>query len=142
MKKNKTKKIIINHIFKNGKKQISEKILKNSFKSIQKIQNKAHNEILKQTILNVTPTFRIIKLKKKKSSLEIPTFLYSYKNRTSWGLRYLIKALPSRINNNFYKLLEQEILSSAKSTSEPIKFKEAIQKNTLQKKKYFKYYRW
>lgn len=139
---NKTKKKVINHIFKNGKKQISEKILRNSFKSLQKTQKKPHNEIFKQTILNSTPIFRIIKLKRKKSKLEIPAFLSFYTCRTSWGLKYLVKASRFKINNVFYKQLEKEILSSAKATGEAVKFKEELQKNSLQKKKYFKYYRW
>ena len=138
MNKNKT----INHILKNGKKQISEEILKKSFKSLQKVQKKSHNEIIKQSILNSTPTFRIIKLKRKKSKQEVPAFLSTYDYRTSWGLKYLIKTVTSKTKNNFYKQLEQEILDTAKFTSETIKFKEELQKTTLQKKKYFKFYRW
>lgn len=142
MNKNKIKKKKINHILKSGKKQVSEKILKNSLKSLQKDQKKPHNEIFKQAILNSIPTFRVIKLKRKKSKLEIPAFLSSYKFRTSWGLKYLVKASSLDISNVFYKQLEKKILSTAKSVGEAIKFKEEIQKNVLQKKKYFKYYRW
>lgn len=139
-KNNKLKKKIINHTLKNGKKQLSEKILRKSFKCLQKTQKKSHNDLIKQSILNVTPTFRIIKLKRRKSKLEIPAFLSSYTYRTSWALKYLIKM--SRTNNIFYQQLEQEILSSAKSNGETIKSKEEFHRNTLQKKKYFKFYRW
>ena len=137
---NKLKKKLINHTFKNGKKHISEKILRKSFKCIQKTQKKSHNDLIKQSILNVTPTFRIIQLKRRKSKLEIPAFLSSYTYRTSWALKYLIKM--SKTNNVFYKQLEKEILLSAKSNGEIIKLKEELHKNTLQKKKYFKFYRW
>jgi ribosomal protein S7 len=136
------KKKITNHIFKNGKKQVSEKILKNSFKSIQKIQKKSHKEILKQTIVNTVPTFRIIKLKKRKSILEIPAFLSSYEYRTSWGLKYLVKTFTSKIKNPFHKELKKEVLSNNINTNEAIKFRDELQKTALKKKKYFKYYRW
>ena len=138
--KNKLKKKIISHTFKNGKKHVCEKIFKKSFKSLQKIQKKSHNDVITQSILNVTPTFRIIKLKRRKSKLEIPVFLSSYIYRTSWALKYLIKL--SKSNNIFYKQLEQEILFSAKSNGEIVKFKEELHKNISQKKKYFKFYRW
>ena len=49
----------------------------------------------------------------------------------------------SKTNNSvFYKQLEQEILLSAKLNGEIIKSKEELHKNILQKKKYFKFYRW
>lgn len=142
MNKTILKKKITNHIFKNGKKQVSEKILKNSFKSIQKIQKKSHKEILKQTIVNTVPTFRIIKLKKRKSILEIPAFLSSYEYRTSWGLKYLVKIFTSKTKNPFYKELKKEVLSNNINTNEAIKFRDELQKTALKKKKYFKYYRW
>nr|WPV72405.1 ribosomal protein S7 [Navicula sp.] len=142
MNKNKLKRKTINHILKNGKKQISEKILKNSVKSVQKFQKKSHNEILKLAIFNSMPTFRIIKLKRRKSLLEIPAYLSSYKYRASWGLKYLTKTLTSNSNLIFYKQLKTKILSNASSTNETAKPKDEVQKNVLKKKKYFKHYRW
>lgn len=142
MIKTELKRKTINHILKNGKKQISEKILKSSVKSVQKFQKKSHNEILKLAIFNSMPTFRIIKLKRRKSLLEIPAYLSSYKYRASWGLKYLTKTLTSSSNHIFYKQLKNEILSNASSTTETAKPKDEIQKNVLKKKKYFKHYRW
>ena len=72
MEKLKLKKKILNHILKDGKKKTSEKILTRSFKSIQKSQKKSHNDIMKLSIINLTPTFRVIKLKNNKR------FLLSY----------------------------------------------------------------
>ncbi len=142
MIKNKLKRKTVNHILKSGKKQVSEKILKKSLKSVQKVQKKSHNKILKLAICNSMPTFRIIKLKRRKSLLEIPAYISSYEYRTSWGLKYLTKALTSNSNNIFYKQLKNEILSNASSTIETAKPKDEVQKNVLKKKKYFKHYRW
>jgi ribosomal protein S7 len=142
MTKNKLKRKTINHILKSGKKQVSEKILKNSVKLVQKSQKKSHNEILKLAIFSSMPTFRIIKLKRRKSLLEIPAYLSSYKYRASWGLKYLAKTLTSNPDYIFYKQFKNEILSNANSITETAKPKDEIQKNVLKKKKYFKHYRW
>jgi ribosomal protein S7 len=142
MNKNKLKKKITNYIFKQGKKQRSEKILKTSVKSIQKFQKKSHYDIIKLTMLNSVPAFRVIKLKKKKSNVEIPTFISSLQHRTNWGIKYLIKTLTSETNNTLNQKLKKTFLTYATTKNEIIKFKDELQKNALKKKSYFKYYRW
>lgn len=142
MSKNELKKKILNHIFKNGKKQISEKIFKTTFKSIQKFQKKSHNEIMKLTMINSIPTFRIIKLKKKKSGIEIPKFISSKKYQISWGIKNLITTSVSETDNVFNQKLKKTILSNITSKSEIFKHKDELQKNALKKKNYFKHYRW
>jgi ribosomal protein S7 len=142
MNKNKLKKKITNHIFKQGKKQRSEKILKTSIKLIQKFQKKCHYEIIKLTMLNSIPTFRVIKLKKKKSNVEIPTFISSLQHRTSWGIKYLLKTLTSETKTTLNQKLKKAFLSNVTAKNETIKFKDELQKNALKKKSYFKYYRW
>ena len=146
MKKQKLKKKLLNHILKSGKKQISEKILTKSFKSIQKSQKKSYNEIIRLAILNSTPMFRVIKLKnkrrKKKSIKEIPAFLSNYTYRTSWGLKYLIKTSTLKTSNVFYNQLKHEILSNALSDGNAVTLKNELQNKALPKKKYFRHYRW
>lgn len=147
MSEKKLKEKILNHIFKNGKKKTSEKILVKSFKSIQKIQKKSHIEITKLAIINSTPTFRIIKLKnnkrkKKKSAKEIPTFLSAYIYRTSWALKYLTKTLSSKISNKYHVQLKQEILLNTENQGNAAKLKNELHNQTLKNKKYLKYYRW
>ena len=140
------KKKLLNHILKSGKKQISEKILTKSFKSIQKYKKKPHYQILKLAIINTTPMFRLIKLKKKnrkkKSIKEIPAFLSNYIYRTSCSLKYLIKISALRTDNIFFNKLKQEILSSAAHKSNTVMFKNELQNRILLKKKYFRHYRW
>lgn len=134
------KKKIINHTLKNGKKQISEKLFLKSLKCLQKTQKKSHNELFKQSVINLTPAFRVIKLKKRKSTLEIPGFLSSSSYRASWGLKHLVKV--SQTNNAFHQKLLQEIIAGAKMNSEIIKSREELYKTIIQKKRYFKFYRW
>lgn len=144
--KEKLKKKLLKHILKNGKKPVSEKILTKSFKSIQKFQKKSHKEILRLAVINSTPMFRVIKLRnkrrKKKSIKEIPAFLSTYTYRTSWGLKYLAKASTSKTDNIFSNQLKHEILSSARRESNTVMLKNELQYKALEKKKYFKHYRW
>jgi ribosomal protein S7 len=142
MEKNKLKKKIINYIFKQGKKQRIEKILKTSIKSIQKFQKKSHYDLIKLTMLNSIPAFRVIKLKKEKSNIEIPTFISSLQYRTNWGIKYLIKTFTSKTNNTLNQKLKKTFLTNTTAKNEIIKFKDELQKNALKQKSYFKYYRW
>lgn len=142
MNKSKLKKKIINHIFRQGKKQKSEKIFKTTIKSIQKFQKKSHNEIIKLAMLNSIPTFRITKLKKKKSKIEVPTFVFTIQHRVSWGIKFLLKTFTFETNKTLNQKLKKTFLSNAVLKNETIKFKDELQKNALKKKSYFKYYRW
>lgn len=149
MKEHKLKKKILNHTLKDGQKKTSEKILIKTFKSLQKSQKKSHTEIVKLSIINATPTYRIIKLKnnrrrKKKFIKEIPAFLSTYKFRSSWALKYLIKTsqLHKKTSNIFHDQLKDETLLSAKQEGNTVKFKIETQKQALKQKKYFRHYRW
>jgi len=56
----------LNHLIKNGNKKTCEIILLKSFKSLQKNSKKCYKRIFKLAVVNSTPIFRIIVLKKKK----------------------------------------------------------------------------
>lgn len=146
MNKQKLKKKLLNHILKSGKKQITEKILTKSFKSIQKSQKKSHSNLVKLAIVNITPMFRVIKLRnkrrKKKSIKEIPAFLSNYIYRTSWGLKYLVQTSSLKSKNVFFTQLKNEILLNATFEGAAIAFKNELQSRALPKRKYFRHYRW
>lgn len=149
--KKKLKQKILNHFLKNGGKKTCESKLLKALKLIQKSKKHTHIEILKLAILNTTPIFRVIKLKEKKrkkgskTDKEIPSFLSGYASRSSWALKYISFAAKKnklKSNNIFYKQLGQEILTNANSEGDAIKQVQEVQKKALQKKKFFRYYRW
>jgi ribosomal protein S7 len=142
MNNKKLKDKLLNYIFSDGQKKTSEKIIKKTFKSIQKSQKKSHKDIIKLAIINSTPTFRIIKLKnnkkkKKKMTKDIPAFLSTYNFRTAWSLKYLTKTF-----NNFNTKLEQDIILNAKNQGNAVKLKNELQNQLIKKNTYLKYYRW
>ena len=146
MEKKKLKKKFLTHILQNGEKQISEKIFTKSLKSIQKFQKKSHNEIIKLALANATPIFKIVKLKNKKrkknSVKEIPSFLFNYSYRTSWGAKYLIRTSILRKNRCVSNQLKLGILENLSYEGNAVELKNKFQNTTLLKKTYLKYYRW
>lgn len=144
--KKKLKEKLLNHIFYNGKKKTSEKILTKNFKCLQKSYKKSHNEIIKLAVVYSTPVFRTIKLKnkrrKKKSIKEIPAFFSTYMFRTSWALKYLTETSNKKSSNIFYEQLQNEMILSAQYLGDAVKFKNELQNQALKNKKYFKYYKW
>jgi len=138
---------VLNHIILKGQKETSEKILRKSLKTLQKVQNQSHSDLVKLAIINSTPMFRIIKLKnnrrkKKKSVKEVPAFLSTYMFRTSWSLKYLTKTLKKKECKTFSKSFNEEILLNAKQLGKAVEFKNELQDQALKKKKYFRNYRW
>lgn len=149
--KKKLKQKILNYCLKNGKKQKCENILLKTIKQIQKSNKQIHTKIVRLSISNVTPLFRIIKLKQKKKKKkkgtknikEIPGFLSNNFFRSSYALKLTILATKRKKKNlTFYNQLKNEILLNAKFNSNAIDLKTEFQKQALQKKKFFKYYRW
>ncbi len=148
MKKLKQK--IFTHYMENGKKQTSESILLKTLKLIQKSNKQFHIGIIKLAIVGSTPMFRVMKLKtknkKKKSaalSKGIPTFVSSYHFRASWALKHIILASKKKKKSNiFHQQLKHEILLNSEYEGDAVKLKNELQKQALQKKKFFRHYRW
>lgn len=56
----------INHFLQNGNKKKCEGILLKSFKNLQKFSKKPYKKVVKLAIINASPVFRIVMLRKKK----------------------------------------------------------------------------
>jgi len=139
--KNIFKKTLTSHVAKKGQKYTVEKFLTKGLKQIQKQQKKNVTNIIKTSLLNFMPAFRMIQLtnkrRRKKSIKQIPAFLSNNKSRSSWGLKNLTNFSPQETSktNLLYRLKNQFLLTTTKI--------ENNQQNEISKKKiYFKYYRW
>jgi ribosomal protein S7 len=145
--KNISKKKLWNHSTKNGKKQISERMVAKSFKLSQKHQKKNLNEIIKLSIISSIPTFNIVKLtnkkRRKKSIREIPTFVSKHESRISWSLKNLIKVITQKTKRSTLATeLKKEYFLLAQSESKVVSLKDDLQNRSLKEKKYFRFYRW
>lgn len=144
--KEKIKLKLINHLLKNGNKKTCENILLKSLKTIQKSSLKSYKKVLKMAIINSSSIFRIIKLKqkkrKKKSTKEIPMFIFKNFERISWSLKVILSYSKKQNVNNFYKKLKQEIMISSKNKGNSIDKKIDTHKQILPKKRLLLYFRW
>ena len=144
----KLKRKIMHYFLKNGKKQNCESTQLKVLKSIQKSTKQSHIEVIKLSILNMTPIFRVIKLKEKKRKKkkgisnvkEIPAFLSNKTFRASWALKLLITTTKN--DTKFSNQLKNEILLSSHSNTNTKSLKNELQKRALKKKNLFRRYRW
>jgi ribosomal protein S7 len=135
------KKKIINHFMKNGKKSISEKMLLNSLKELQKTSLKQSEELIKNAIVNSIPIFTIHQIKKKKKKIkEIPVFINNNKSRVSLAIKLIINAVERQ--TYFFKDFNKEILNNNQQKGNSIQLKSELQKKVIENKRYFRFYRW
>ena len=148
MKKNiELKQKIVNSIMKNGNKKTAEKILKKSLKLIQKKDKKNHISLLKHSIINSTPTFKINvqskKRGKRKTKKEIPTFIRTDSERIISSFNILTEnSLRNKAINGFYKKIANEVLETAVQKGKSIEQRNEIQKQVLMQKRYLANFRW
>jgi ribosomal protein S7 len=137
---------IINHFMKNGKKTISEKILLNSLKELQKISLKQSEELIKNAVINSLPVFKINKIenkkqKKKKNKIkEIPFFIVNNKSRISLSVKLIIESLKKQ--SYFFKDFNKEILLNNQQKGNSVQLNTELQKKVILNKRYFRFYRW
>ena len=138
---------LINDIMKHGKKKTAEKNLLKSLKLIQKFNKKNHKNLIKDSILNVTPTFKINKQSskrgKRKTEKEIPAFNKKDSLRTVLAVNFLVTAsLKNKDLKTFYRKLAQEIIETSVQKSKSIEQKTEMQKQVLLQKRYLLKFRW
>jgi len=138
----------------NGNKTTCEKLLVTSFKFLQKSNKKLYSEIIKLSIINSTPVFRIINLKpdkkkkrKKKGNKIIkqtPGYFSTNYFRISNATKFIVKASinKKRQNKILSKQLKNEFILNARNEGDAVSFKDELQKQALIKKHLFKYYKW
>ena len=138
---------LTNAMMKHGKKKTAEKILVKSLKLIQKFNKKNHKNLIKNSIVNVTPTFKINKQSskrgKRKVEKEIPAFIKKDSLRTVLSANFLVSAsLKNKDLKTFYKKLAQEVIETSLQKSKSIEQKTEMQKQMLMQKRYLLKFRW
>lgn len=148
MQKFEIQKKIINHLTINGEKKTSEKLLLQSLKELQKESTKQSSVLLKISLANSTPIFKLHKIENKKQKKknrkikEIPTFLSSNKARLSLAIKFILKVTKRKKTNKYFEKLHKEILLNVKHKGEASLIKNELQKQVLLNKRYFQFYKW
>lgn len=135
---------IHNHLIKNGKKTISEKILAKTIKKLQKESKKNSKNIVNTTIFFSAPTFKIFtftrKKRKKKTVREMPVFLLHKSGQFSFGIKLILKLIKQKnlISENF----KNELLLGANYSNKALEIKNKLYETVLSKKYMLRYYKW
>lgn len=140
---------IINHLVLNGKKETSETNLLKSIKELQKNSSKKSHNIFQLALIYSTPIFKLHRIKNKRRKKnknekfkEIPGFIKTSQARTSLSIKIILMNIKKNKGQTFYKIFNNEILLNAKKIGNSLETKNEIQKKILNKKHYFRYYRW
>lgn len=129
---------IYNNLMLHGNKSVTEKIIKKTIKSCQKISKKNHKKIFKKAIFNLISPVKLCKLNQKnKKKIVYFAFINNKKIRISLAIKTLIK---KRINSIQYNLVN-EIFQILNKTSNILKENQIEQKNSVLFKK-SAFFRW
>jgi len=136
---------LINYLILNGSKRLSENILLNSLKELQKFSNKNVKKLITLNLIYCLSVFKINTQTntKQKKSLKKKTFIFVKKNqtRTSLAIKYFIKIIKNEKSICFFKKFLKEILLILKNESVTIETKKDLQKQVFLKKHIFLYFR-
>ncbi|AWU44244.1 30S ribosomal protein S7 [Blattabacterium punctulatus] len=120
----------INHLMKNGKKNLAYKIFYDAMKEIEKIKEKEEKsalEIWKNGLKNVMPHVEVKSRRMGGSNIQIPIPISSNSKITK-AMKLLISCASIRSEKKMSSKLAFEILDAHKEQGEAVKRKENIHK--------------
>ncbi|AWU39786.1 30S ribosomal protein S7 [Blattabacterium punctulatus] len=120
----------INHLMKNGKKNLAYKIFYDAMKKIEKIKEKEEKsalEIWKNGLKNVMPHVEVKSRRMGGSNIQIPIPISSNSKITK-AMKLLISCASIRSEKKMSSKLAFEILDAHKEQGEAVKRKENIHK--------------
>ncbi|WP_185873677.1 30S ribosomal protein S7 [Blattabacterium cuenoti] len=121
----------INHLMKNGKKNLAYKIFYKAMDKIDDLNNKKEKksslEIWKKSLKNLMPNVEIRSRRMGGSNIQIPVPL-SYENQITKAIKLLINSATLRKEKTMSYKLAYEILDAFQEQGEAIKRKENIHK--------------
>lgn len=129
-----------NNLMLKGNKNICEKLILQTIKSVQKSSNKNFLDLFKLTIINNSPSLQIKKIKRKRKKLKEFSYIPNKKTRIFLALKLILR-FSKKGSQNFYIKLKQEVLESSNNYSNTNKIAQNNQDLSLKLKKY-SHFRW
>jgi small subunit ribosomal protein S7 len=132
----------VNNLMSKGKKSISEKIIFNIFKILQKTTVKNIIYVIKFSVINSSIVLCTFKKKKKKKGVvrEIP-FILSLQKRTFSIIKVILNFIKFKLKSSFLINFKNEIIKILKKNSDLLLKKEQIFLSVLKNKAYA-HFRW
>ncbi|AER40682.1 MAG: 30S ribosomal protein S7 [Flavobacteriales bacterium] len=120
----------VNHLMKNGKKNLAYKIFYDAMKKIEQIKEKEEKsalEIWKVGLKNVMPHVEVISRRMGGSNIQVPIII-SPDSKITKGMKLLISCAAIRNEKSMSNKLAFEIFDAFKEQGEAVKRKENIHK--------------
>ena len=130
----------INHIMKDGKKNLAQRILYNSFNIIEEKTKKKAIDVFSTAINNAMPDIKLKTRRIGAVNYQIPVEI-KQEEKLSLSIRWLVKYARERKGKSMYDKLANEIIDAANNSGSSIKKKNDVHKMALANKAYA-HYRW
>ncbi|OUM87994.1 MAG: 30S ribosomal protein S7 [Bacillus thermozeamaize] len=131
---------LINHIMKDGKKSVAQRILYEAFELIRQRTGKDPMEVLEQALKNVMPVLEVRARRVGGANYQVPVEVKPERRQTL-GLRWLVQYARLRGEKTMQERLAAEIIDAANNTGAAVKKKEDTHK-MAEANKAFAHYRW
>jgi len=110
----------INHVMRNGKKFLAQRIVYGAFSEIQKKTNKNPLEIFNQALKNVSPRMKTKPTRVGGATYQVPIPVKS-KQATSLAMRWIIEAARKKKGKKMEEKLAEELILAAKNQGTAVK---------------------
>ncbi|MFO7263062.1 MAG: 30S ribosomal protein S7 [Bacillaceae bacterium G1] len=131
---------LINHIMRDGKKSLAQRILYDAFEIIRQRTNQDPLEVLEQALKNVMPVLEVRPRRVGGANYQVPVEVKPERRQTL-GLRWLVTYARLRSERTMQERLAAEIIDAANNTGGAVKKKEDTHK-MAEANKAFAHYRW
>jgi small subunit ribosomal protein S7 len=119
--------MITNKILLNGKKSLSQNIIYEVLKKIQKSSKQDPIEVLKKSVYNATPVVEIKSRRIGGAIYQVPIEVKKERGN-SLALKFIIKSARNRPGKNMVSKLENEIMDAYNNIGNSVKKKDEIHK--------------
>ena len=110
----------INHVMRNGKKFLAQRIVYGAFSEIQKKTNKNPLEIFNQALKNVSPRMKTKPTRVGGATYQVPIPLKP-KQQMSLAMRWIIEAARKKRGKKMEDKLADELILAAKNEGTAVK---------------------
>jgi len=131
---------LINHIMRDGKKSVAQRILYEAFEIIRQRTGREPMEVLEQALKNVMPVLEVRARRVGGANYQVPVEVKPERRQTL-GLRWLVNYARLRGEKTMQERLAAEIMDAANNTGAAVKKKEDTHK-MAEANKAFAHYRW
>jgi small subunit ribosomal protein S7 len=119
--------LIIARIIKKGKKNLAQKIIKNTFEIIETKTNLNSIKILEKAVKNVTPLVEVKASRVGGSTYQVPIEVSRFRG-TTLSLKWILKAAKARSGRTFSLKLANEVIDASNLIGGAIRKKEETHK--------------